>query len=180
MRDKDNYFRVGVITSPHGLRGEVQVFSTTDFPMERFKTGSNLLMRKAGETPFRELVVKRGRPHKNLWIVEFEGVNSVDEVEAWRTFELCVNEDALQPLSTGSYYFHQLLGLRVVAIDGRDVGTLIEVLTPGANDVYVVKGNLQKDNILLPAIPSCITSVDLERKLMTVNLLPGLLDEDEV
>jgi 16S rRNA processing protein RimM len=177
---QEPYFTVGLITGTHGLRGEVKVVSKTDFEEERFRPGSRLWVRKSeADPPFREVVVSKARPHKQMWLVAFEGLPSINDVEGWRGYQLCVPESELQPLPEGTYYIHQLVGLRVETEDGQYVGRLEEVLMPGANDVYVVRGPMQKRDVLLPAIPECIRNVDLDRGVMTVRLLPGLLDRDE-
>ncbi|MCL6516457.1 ribosome maturation factor RimM [Alicyclobacillus sp.] len=176
---QEAYYTVGVVTGTHGLRGEVKVVSRTDFPETRFRRGSRLYLRRPGSSPVSELTVRSGRPHKQWWLVAFEGLPSINDVEGFKGMELCVHESQLQRLPEGTYYIHQLVGLDVVTEDGRSVGRLIEVLRPGANDVYVVRGPLQKRDVLLPAIPDCILDVDLSANRMTVRLLPGLLDADE-
>ncbi|MCL6633371.1 MAG: ribosome maturation factor RimM [Alicyclobacillus herbarius] len=172
------YLTVGVISNTHGLRGEVRVFPRTDFPEERFSPGSVLWLRKEGQSPFKKLVVRAARPHKQFWLVLFEGFSSISEVEPWKGMELCVPVSERIPLPEGSYYIDQLIGLKVYSSDGTYVGELVDVLTPGANDVYVVRGPLQRKDVLLPAIRDCILDVNLAAGKMTVELLPGLLDED--
>lgn len=171
------YYTVGSIIGTHGLRGDVKVFPRTDFPKDRFSNGSRLWIRKVGTTPFQELVVVEGRQNKKIWLVRFDGLSSINDVEHFKGMELCVTESALTKLPDNTYYIHQLLGLRVESDDGRYVGELVDVLSPGANDVYVVRGPLQKSDVLLPAIPSCVLSVDISEKTMLVHLLAGLLDE---
>lgn len=173
------YFTVGAITQPHGLKGEVKVFPRTDFPEKRFTKGSKLYVRQEGKTPFAEATVQSSRPHQQMWIVSFEGKSTINDVEAWKGMQLCVRESQLMPLAEGTYYIHQLVGLDVYSDDNRFVGKLVEVLSPGANDVYVVRGPLQSKDLLLPAIPPCIKSVDLANRRMTVHLMEGLLEEDE-
>ncbi|MCL6452992.1 MAG: ribosome maturation factor RimM [Alicyclobacillus sp.] len=172
-------FTVGVIVGTHGLRGEVRVISKTDFPERRFRRGQRLRTRPAvGEDGW--LTVQTARRHKQFWLVAFSGYDRIDMVEKWRGVELCVAEADLMPLPAYTYYIHQLVGLRVVADDGREVGVLTDVLQPGANDVYVVRGPLQADEVLIPAIADCVLDVSLETGVMTVHLLPGLLKEDEL
>ncbi|MCL6637303.1 MAG: ribosome maturation factor RimM [Alicyclobacillus sp.] len=173
------YYTVGVITNTHGLRGEVRVWPRTDFPERRFTKGSRLWLRKPDQSPERALVVRSGRPHKNQWVVAFQGLPTIQEVEPFKGMELCVPEAELMPLPEGTYYIHELLGMDVVTDDGRTVGKLVEVLQPGANDVYVVRGNLQEKDVLVPAIPECILQVNVSERRMTVHLLPGLLEADE-
>lgn len=173
------YYTVGVIAGTHGLRGEVKVLSRTDFPEKRFAKGSQLFIRKEGQTPFQKLEVSQRRQHKQYWLVQFEGFASINEVEAWKGMQLCIHESELELLPEGTYYIHQLIGLAVYTDEDIFVGELIDVLSPGANDVYVVRGPLQKKDVLIPAIPSCVLSVDLAAKKMKIHMLPGLLEEDE-
>lgn len=177
--DRQEYFTVGVIAGTHALRGEVKVLSRTDFPEKRFKRGSQLYMREAGKEPDRTLTVAASRPHKQFWLVSFDGFTSINEVESWRGRELVVPESDLISLPKDTYYIHQLIGLQVISDDGLTVGTIRDVLKPGANDVYVVRGTLQKNDVLIPAIPDCVLSVDLDKQQMLVHLIPGLLESDE-
>jgi 16S rRNA processing protein RimM len=176
----EKYFTVGVIAGTHALRGEVKVLSRTDFPEKRFKKGVKLHLREAGKAPREELKIVSARVHQQFWLILFEGVTSINDVEKWKGLELVVPESELVPLPQDTYYIHQLIGLKVITDEGREVGTIREVLQPGANDVYVVRGTLQKADVLIPAIPDCVLSVDVDAGQMLVHLLPGLLaDEDE-
>ncbi|KPV45377.1 ribosome maturation factor RimM [Alicyclobacillus ferrooxydans] len=174
-----HYYTVGVIAGTHALKGEVKVFPRTDFPEKRFKKGSVLHLREAGKAPARTLKVSAARQHKQFWLVFFDGITSINDVESWKGLELVVPEDALLPLPENTYYIHQLIGLRVFSDDGREVGAITDVLRPGANDVYVVRGNLQREDVLVPAIPDVVLSVDLAANQMVVHLMPGLLETDD-
>jgi 16S rRNA processing protein RimM len=173
------YYTVGVMTKPHGLRGEMKVYPRTDFAEKRFASGSKLFIRPEGGSPIAQVVVESGRPQQNMWIVGFQNVNSIHDVERWRGMELCVSEEMLEQLPEGTYYIHELVGLQVFTDDGTFLGELKEVLKPGANDVYVVRGPLRKGDVLLPAIPECILQVDVSAGRMTVHIMPGLLGDDE-
>jgi len=174
----DNYFTVGVIAGPHGLRGEVRVLPRTDFPERRFAKGSVLHTRPSIGSEG-SLTIVSSRPHKQFWLVAFKGFEDINTVEKWKGTELCVSEDELMPLPSGTYYIHQLVGLRVRTDDGREVGVLTDVLKPGANDVYVVHGSLQQRDVLIPAIPECVLNVSMENGEMTVHLMQGLLESDD-
>ncbi|WP_436663506.1 ribosome maturation factor RimM [Alicyclobacillus acidoterrestris] len=174
-----SYYTVGVMTKPHGLRGEMKVYPRTDFPEKRFAAGSKLYVRPEGGSPIAAVEVRSGRQQQNMWIVGFRDLVTIHAVERWRGMELCVEEAQLEPLPEGTYYIHQLVGLQVYTEEGVFVGELKEVLTPGANDVYVVRGPLSKDDILLPAIPDCILKVDIAANRMTIHLLPGLIGDDD-
>ncbi|MCY0886893.1 MAG: ribosome maturation factor RimM [Alicyclobacillaceae bacterium] len=177
--DSGPYYAVGTIVGPHALLGEVKVFPRTDFPDRRFSKNSKLWLRRPGEKPMREIVVEGSRKHSKYLVVRFRGIDTVDEAQVWKGMELCVHERDLYPLPEGHFYIHQLLHLTVKTEDGQLVGEIVDVLQPGANDVYVVRGPLQSKDVLLPAIPSCVLDVNIESREMTVHLLPGLLDEED-
>ncbi len=169
-------FTVGTIVGPHGLKGEVRVFSRTDYPELRFAPGSRLLIFHQGKQSPEEIVVKSSRIHKSLYLVQFEGFDTVERVEKMRGAELKVLRSDAPPLPEGEYWIDDLINCQVVTEDGEVLGLLTDVLTPGANDVYVVKKPGRKD-VLIPAIPECVLKVDVENKHMLVHLMPGLIDE---
>lgn len=171
------FITVGVIANTHGLRGDVKVLPRTDFPKKRFRKGSILHVREPGQSSVAVLEVAEAKPHQQFWLVRFVGCPTISDVERFKGMELCVASDQLAKLPAGTYYVHELIGLKVVDEEGNDLGVLTDVLMPGANDVYVVRKPGRKEDLLLPAIPDCILSVDLERHIMRVHLLPGLLDE---
>ena len=169
-------FTVGTIVGTHGLKGEVKVISRTDYPELRFSPGSRLWFFSGEPSPPAQLVVKTARRHKTLYLVAFEGYDSIEQAEGLRGSELKVLRSDAPPLPEGEYWIDDLLGCIVTTDGGEELGMLVEVLTPGANDVYVVRQESGKD-VLLPAIPECILDVDVENKKVLVHLLPGLVDE---
>ena len=170
----ENYLRVGVITSPHGVHGEVKVFSTTDDP-SRFLELETVLLDLGGGNERKELTIRQVRFFKNLVILGFEGITSRDQVEGWRQKELWITRDQAVELSEDENFIADLIGLSVRTDVGCALGTVTDVIQTGANDVYCVSGEDGKE-ILLPAIKDCILKVDLEKQEMLVHVLPGLLD----
>jgi 16S rRNA processing protein RimM len=173
------YITVGVIANTHGLRGDVKVLPRTDFPKKRFRKGSKLFIRKPMAEPEMELEILEAKPHQQFWLVRFVGFPSISDVEQLKGMELCVLQEQLADLPPGTYYVHQLIGLHVFDENGQELGVLKEVLSPGANDVYVVRKSGSKEEILLPAIPDCVLDVDIKAGTMRVHLLPGLLDHED-
>ena len=175
------YFQVGVITQTHGLRGEVKVFPTTDDPA-RFGQLKEVLLyppedkfgigTAAQEKPIRTLAIERARFFKQFVILKFRGLDRIEDVENLARCRLCVMRRDAAPLEENEYYIADLIGLSVEDEEGRNLGTLTDVLSTGANDVYVVKG--PEREILIPAIRDCILSVDLPAGKMRVHLLAGL------
>jgi len=171
------FVTVGVIVNTHGLKGEVRVLSRTERPDLRFVANSVLKLRRPGEEPTKDLRIVEARRNKQFWLLKFADVPSIEEAEKLKGQELCIAVEELPELAAGGYYIYQLVGLQVVADTGETLGTLKEVLTPGANDVYVVQRGGEKD-VLIPAIKDCILDVNLAEGRMTVHLLPGLLEDD--
>lgn len=167
----EDYFRVGVIANTHGIRGEVKVFPTTDDP-KRFQ-GMKKIILDTGEEK-RELSVASVRFFKNLVILKFREYDNINDVEGYKGMDLLVPREDAIPLEEGEYYIADILGAKVMTEDGAEFGVLKDVLTTGANDVYVVEH--QGREVLLPVIPDCVLSRDIEQKIVTVHVMKGLLD----
>lgn len=168
----EDILRVGVITTTHGIRGEVKVFPTTDDP-KRFKKLKSVLMDVGKER--RKMEVESCRFQKNMVILKFKGIDNINDVEQYKKCDLYVSRKNAVKLEPNENFIVDLIGLKVVLEDGTEFGTMLDVLQTGANDVYIVK-TLEGKEVLLPAIPQCILDVDLDNETMTVHLMKGLLD----
>ena len=168
----ENLLRVGVITSTHGVRGEVKVFPTTD-DMNRFKKLKTVILdtKKGHKT----LNVESVKFFKNMVILKFKGYDNINDVEMWRQMDLLITRDQAVKLNPDENFIVDLIGLTVVTDEGEKLGVMQDVLKTGANDVYIVKMASGKE-VLLPAIKDCILNVDLEKGEMLVHVLDGLLD----
>ena len=173
-------FQIGKIIGSHGLNGEVKVFPLTDFP-ERFEKKIPMLARHESG---RELILHpiSARFHKDIIILKVEEFEEINQTIPWLKSELLIPESDLMPLPEDRYYIHQIIGLEVFLEDGTNIGTVTDVLQPGANDVYVValsdagkKLPLEsKEEVLLPVIDQVILKTDLENHCLIVRLLNGL------
>lgn len=159
---------VGRINSPWGVRGHVKVTPLTHNP-ERLAVGSRVLVAGVPRT-IKDVKSPRGFP-----CILFEGITGTDAANRLRDALIEIDEDELPPLPEGEYYIHDLIGLRVVATTGEELGTLDDVLETGANDVYLVKRPGQKD-LLVPVIDDVVIEVDLDAGTVTIEVIPGLLD----
>lgn len=166
-------FRVGVIANTHGVKGEVKVFPTTDAP-ERFKKLKSVILDTKREKLTLEL--QSARFFKNLVIVKFKGIDDINDIEKYKGCELYVTRENATPLNEGEYYIADLIDMKVVDDEGKELGILFDVMQTGANDVFVVKMNDTDKELLLPNIPDCVLKVDLEERIITVHVLDGLLD----
>jgi 16S rRNA processing protein RimM len=168
----EDLLQVGVITSTHGIRGEVKVFPTTD-DAARFQTLKDVILDDGRQQiPLKIASVKF---FKNMVILKFEGIDNINDVEKYRRARLLVTRENAVPCGEDEYYIADLIGLSVRTDEEEALGTITDVLQTGANDVYVVM-TPQKEEILIPAIHDCIKQVDLEKQEMLVHLLPGLRD----
>jgi 16S rRNA processing protein RimM len=160
---------VGKLRHPHGVRGEILLEVITDFP-ERLQPGVTVLV---GEDHQPQRIRSR-RAHNKGLLVSFDGYTAPETVGALRNAMVYVPTADRPPLPEGEYYHHQLLGLRVLDDEGRELGRLIEILTTAANDIYIVRGE-NSPEILLPATEEVILEIDLEKGLLRAHLLPGLV-----
>ena len=166
----EDLLKVGVITTTHGVRGEVKVFPTTD--AERFMELEYVILDTGREK--RELTIQNVKFFKNLVILKFEGIDNINDIEKYKGKELWVPREEAQELDEDEYYIGDLIGMDVLLEDGTRFGSLKDVMETGANDVYVVETEEGKE-VLLPAIHYCIMDVDIEKNAMTIHLMKGLL-----
>ena len=161
----EEFLQVGVISSTHGIAGEVKVFPTTD-DVKRFKK-------------LKEVILDTGKERMTLHIcqviLKFKEFQNINEVERFRGKSLYVTRENAVKLQKDEYFIADMIGMRVVSTEGEELGTLTDVLQTGANDVYVVEQN-GASQLLLPAIKDCIRDINMEQMVMTVYLMPGLRD----
>lgn len=166
----EDLLQVGVITSTHGIRGEVKVFPTTDDP-NRFRKLKQVILDTGKEQL--EMEIASVKFFKNQVIVKFKGIDDINDVEKYRKAGLYVTRENAVPLGENEYFIADLIGLRVISDEEEELGVIDDVLQTGANDVYIVKKE-QTPDLLIPAIKDCIKKVNIEEGTMIVHLLPGL------
>ena len=168
----EDMLRVGVISSTHGVRGEVKVFPTTDDPA-RFEDLETVFLDTGREKL--KLEISGVKFFKNMVILKFKGYDNINDIEKYRGKDLWITRDQAVPLGEDENFVADLIGLSVVTDQGETLGVMKDVMFTGANDVYVVERENGKE-LLFPAIKDCILDVDLEVGVMTVHVLDGLLD----
>ncbi|MBB5887934.1 ribosome maturation factor RimM [Lactovum miscens] len=169
-----NFYNVAVIVNEKGLQGEVKVKSLTDFSEERFAKKSMLSLFNKADKFVSELEISHSRKQKNVWILKFSGLNSINDVEPFKGFTLKIAEENLTELGEGEFYYHDIIGLDVFSNDEK-IGIISEILQPGANDVWVVKRQ-DKTDLLLPYIDSVIINVSVKHNRVDVVIPEGLDD----
>lgn len=162
---------VGKLHRPFGLRGELLMGILTDFP-ERLRPGGMVYV---GDDHI-PLDIHAIHEHGRLLRMSFSGLTNPEEAGQYRNQFVYVRADDRPQLPQGEYYHHQIIGLHVVSDEGDILGILTNIIETGANDVYIVRTENDRE-ILLPAIESVILDIDLERSEMRVRVLPGLIPE---
>ena len=164
------YVEIGKIVNTFGIKGEVKIYSYTDFESERFKVGSTVYL---GDE-YIPVVVKSYRYHKNLLMVLFEGLEDINLVEKYKNYYVYKSKDDIEPLAKGEYYFSDLKDLDVY-VENEYVGKVLYVEEGvKANNLRILK---QEDNkeYLVPFLPVFVEKVDLENKRIDIVKLEGLL-----
>ncbi|WP_337098824.1 ribosome maturation factor RimM [Paenibacillus sp. YIM B09110] len=170
------YLTVGKVVNTHGIKGEVKVLSQTDFADERFAPGSKLLLQDEEKGTSLEVKIISSRAHKNVYILKLAGFDDINIVEKYKGWALKISEDQQGKLDEGEYYYHEIIGCKVKTDEGQELGTITEILSPGANDVWVVERPKGAGKpILIPVIDEVLLRVDVTEKMVTVKLMEGLI-----
>lgn len=172
MENMEQFLRVGVISSTHGIRGEVKVYPTTD-DSERFLDLDEVILDTGREHKILE--IEGVKFFKNQVILKFKGYDNINDIEKYLKKDLLVDREHAVELGENENFIADLIDMEVVTDEGKVLGTLTDVIETGANDVYAVKTPEGKE-ILLPAIRDCILDVNVDEKRMTVHVMEGLLD----
>ena len=168
----EDLLQVGIITSTHGVRGEVKVYPTTDDP-RRFRRLKEVVLDTGREKL--NLEIEGVKFFKQIVILKFKGLDNINDIEKYRQKSLYVTRKNAVRLQRDEYFIADLIGLKVQDEDGTELGTVKDVIETGANDVYEVE-MADGRSLLLPAIKQCILNVDVENGMMQVHVLEGLLD----
>ena len=168
----EQYLKIGSITSTHALRGEVKVYPTTE-DVRRYDNLDTVYLGAGNEKE--SLHVERVRYFKNLVIVKFRGLDRIEDVERLIRQDLFVSREDAIPLGENEFFISDVIGLKTVTDDGRELGVVKDVMETGANDVYIIqKKDDPKAELLLPATKEVILEINPPKGTMTVHMLPGL------
>lgn len=168
----NDMLRVGVYTSTHGVRGEINVYPTTD-DVSRFYKGLPLFIDTGKEQI--PVTVEHVKLFKNMVILKFVGIDNINDIERYKGHDLLVSREYAVELEDGEYFICDIIGAEVVTEEGEKLGVLKDVLQTGANDVYVITLNDGRE-VLFPVIPDCVKDVNTEEKRVVVHVMKGLLD----
>lgn len=168
------WFNVGKIVNTHGIKGEVRVISSTDFPDERFALGNHLYIYEKDEKEPVEVIVASHRIHKNFNLLTFKGYENVNDVVKFKGSILKVPENQQGDLNENEFYYHEIIGCSVKTTEGQLIGKVKEIIATGANDVWVIQRQGEKD-VLIPYIEQVVQEINIDQKEIIIELMEGLL-----
>lgn len=172
VSQKTEWATIGQVVALFGVRGEVKVRSLTDIP-DRFQQLEAVYL---GPDAVQTYKIEHVRPYKGEMVVlKLAGIDDGNAAETLRNRSLLIPLGQLAKLPPDSYYQHDILGLTVYLLDGRELGPITDILETGSNDVYIIKGAEGKQ-IMIPALKTVIKQIDLLRRTMYIDPLPGLLE----
>jgi 16S rRNA processing protein RimM len=169
------FLTLGKILRPHGVRGELRMQPITAYPerlseLEHVYTAPDEQGTDAVRHP-----MERVRAHRDLLIVKLADIADRNAANRYRNHYLLVALEDAVPLEEDEIYLFQMIGMEVITTEGENLGTLEDVIETGANDVYVVRGELYGE-VLIPEIPGVVLDIDPETRIITVQMLEGLID----
>jgi len=172
-QDQTEWATIGKIVAPFGIRGELKTYPLSDVP-DRFSRLDSVYL-----TPnYRRYSIAGVRPYKGTMVLlKLEGIDDATAAETLRNCDACIPLSQLAELPPDTYYQHDILGLRMVTLDEREVGTVVDIIVTGSNDVYAVRA-LDGQQILIPAIKEVIKQIDLIRRTIYIEPMKGLLDDE--
>ncbi len=161
-----NIIKLGKITAPQGIKGEVRVYPYTDKPT-RFSEIEAVLLNG------RRCRIEKARYMKNMAVLKLEGIDDRNAAEAVRNLELLLPREELWKQPEDTYFVDDLVGCAVVTEDGVPVGTLKSIHSRPAQDLYEIEKE-DGSTFLLPAVKEFIKSVKTDEKKVVIHLIEGL------
>ncbi len=175
MTEKDKWMSIGEIVAPQGLRGDIRIKPTSDFP-ERFTKPGKRWIQKANELPT-EIKLKKGTliPGKSIYVLSIEGVsnrNSAEEIIGWK---LVIPVDSRPKLSKNEYHYFDLIGLEVRRGAKRTLIGYVTDLIKGGNDLLEIE-LFEGKKVLVPFVKEIVPEIEIKKKWLLINPPPGLLE----
>ncbi len=166
------WIAVGEIVGTFGIRGEVKVLPQTDFP-DRFARTPTLYLGDAHAPR----AVQSARQHQRIVVLKLDGVDDATTAQRLRGLTLWIPEAERIPLAEEQFYLHDVVGLKVVHVNGQPLGEVVDFITGSGNDLFVVRATPGGRDVLLPAVREFIRELDIPGGVLRVDPIPGLFDD---
>ncbi|MBE6742329.1 MAG: 16S rRNA processing protein RimM [Ruminococcaceae bacterium] len=166
------FLEIGKVNNTHGLKGEVKLEMWCD-GIDYIRQLKTVYLDDGGNKP---LSIVSARPQKNIAIMKFAEISTIEEAEELKNKVLFCNRNDAE-IDDGAYYLADIIGCTVVDIEsGREYGKIADIMNYGSSDIYdVVSG---KKHSLIPAIPDVVKEIDTEKQIVLIKAMKGLFDED--
>lgn len=164
------HLRIGKIVNTHGIKGEVRVIPLTD-DISRFERLEHAFL---DDEKLMKVDIEYVKYHKNFVIVKFKGLDNINDVEKYKDIYMLVDRENAIKLPEDAYFVCDIIGIEVKDINGSNLGAITDVISTGSNDVYVVKKD--SGELLVPALKSVVKEIDIDKKIMIVELPEGLVN----
>ena len=178
MIDKNEWLTVGLITSCHGINGQVKVKSLSDFE-ERFLKPGMRWLQKENEPPSKvELISGFKQPGKGTFIVKLEGINTRNHAEQLKKFKILVKTDTLPKLKKEEFHLLELINLEVKTLENdelKKIGKVIN-LENEKNNLLVIELLKDQKKVLVPFVSEIVTLIDIRNNFIMINPPKGLLE----
>ncbi len=170
----NDWAAIGEITGIFGIHGDLKVAPLTDFP-DRFTRTPTVYVGEQ-HTPYE---VTSAREHKSQVVLHLRGLDDPTLAERLRGRRLYIPATELMPLEANQFYLHDVVGMRVEHVNGQPLGTISDVLSAGGTDLFVVR-DLTGHEVFLPAVKAFVKDFDQANRVVRVDPIPGLFDDDAV
>ncbi len=166
---------VGKVIRPHGLTGLLRVWAYAG-PEASFPDGETIYLRSVSGV-MHEYTITSATFHKNIFLMELEGLRTIEEAEEYRGADILIRKDSLTR-EEDTYFWHELLGLEVYLDTGEYLGSISRIIPTNGNDIYIAeKGDKE---VFIPAVHEVVKQIDLENRKIIISVMEGLLDLNEI
>lgn len=169
----DNDVTVGKVLSPHGVGGMVKVFPLSDFPERASRLEKAEIVSEGSR---RRIELESASLYGRFWLVKFAGIDTREEVQLLTGSYLVIPKEERFVLPDDAFYHDQLVGLEIYTTEGAFLGLLVEVISTGGHDMYLLQRVGTGEKIMIPAVKKVVRTVDLKAGRIVVELPAGLLD----
>ena len=178
MIKKNEWLVVGLITSCHGINGQVKVKSLSDFE-ERFLKPGIRWLQKENETPSKSLLTSGlKKPGKETFIIKFRGINNREQAEQIKNYKILVKTNKLPDLNKDEFHLLELINLQVKTIENEELKIIGKVinLQNEKNNLLIVELFKNKKTVLVPFVKEIVQLIDIKNNFLIINPPKGLLD----
>lgn len=165
------FIKIGKITTTHGIKGELKIKSTNFDKdslegIESFYLGDNKV----------KLSVEKMREHKDIFITKFKEYDNINDVLAYKDFEVFIDEKDRKPLGDNEYFIDDLIGINVYNMNNDFIGEIKEVMQGISNDVYVITNKEKNAEYLIPVVGEFVKDIDVENKKIIIDPIDGMIE----